>query len=37
MHRQVSWDGPNYISGSMSAYFDGGYLTIDPVEVNPKK
>jgi hypothetical protein len=38
MHRDVTWDSPNTISGAMSAYFTGGgYLTIEPVEINPRK
>lgn len=38
MHRDVQWEGPNYINGSFSAYFPGGgYLTIEPVEINPRK
>lgn len=38
MNRDVRWEGPNHISGSYSSYFTGGgYLTIEPVEINPKK
>lgn len=38
MHRDVTWEGPNHISGSFSAYSPGGgYLTIEPVEINPKQ
>lgn len=38
MNRDVTWEGPNHISGSYSAYANGSfYLTIEPVEINPKK
>jgi hypothetical protein len=37
MHREnLRWSDPSSISGSVSAYFGGGYLTIEPVELNPK-
>lgn len=38
MNRDVNWEGPNHITGSFSAYSSGsGYLTIEPVEINPKE
>jgi hypothetical protein len=38
MNRDVTWEGPNHISGSFSSNSPGGgYLTIEPVEINPKK
>ena len=38
MHRDnLQGSDPSFISGAISAYFGGGYLNIEPVELNPKK
>lgn len=36
MRREVEWSEPSPVSGIISAYFGGGYINIEPGELNPK-